>query len=145
MKTKWKVLQRIAIVLTVILCVGCMSGFSSQAATTVLTEKFTMTDVRDSSKEITFDGQDGKYSIIVFGGVGTCYNTTAAVGYLNDLREYVDMNTLNMYVFDTYSNTAADIADSLNEEGIYMKKMKKTLQQKTQKHLLKIQHNKGGQ
>ena len=118
MKRLSKAFRILSVILGTVLCVGCFTGFTDKAATTVLNNEFKVVDLRDASKETTFNAQDGEYSIIIFGGIGTCLNTTNALNYLTQLTEYADMNTLNIYAFDIKSNTESSIVEALNKNSI---------------------------
>lgn len=65
---------------------------------------FTYADVRTPSNTRTFNGGDGKYHILVYGGVGSCGNTNSAVTSLSKLTAYMDLNQVEINVFDIQNN-----------------------------------------
>ena len=78
---------------------------------------FSISEIR-SGKTATFNGADGKYAILVFGGVGSCSYTSTVLGYLDSLLENMDMSQVNVYAIDIKNNTDDAIREGLALEGI---------------------------
>lgn len=78
---------------------------------------FPITDIR-TGKTSTFKGNDGKYGIIVLGGMGSCSYTASVLGYLDKLTSNMDMNLVNIYAIDIVGNSDETIRKSLNLEGV---------------------------
>ena len=78
---------------------------------------FPITDIR-TGKTATFNGNDGKYGIIVLGGMGSCSYTASVLGYLDKLISGMDMNLVNIYAIDIVGNSDETIKKSLNLEGV---------------------------
>lgn len=78
---------------------------------------FPITDIR-TGKTSTFNGNDGKYGIIVLGGMGSCSYTASVLGYLDKLTSGMDMNLVNIYAIDIVGNSDETIRKSLNLEGV---------------------------
>lgn len=78
---------------------------------------FPITDIRNG-KTAAFNGNDGKYGIIVLGGMGSCSYTASVLGYLDKLTSGMDMNLVNIYAIDIVGNSDEMIRKSLNLEGV---------------------------
>lgn len=79
---------------------------------------FNYTDVRTPSNTRVFNGGDGKYHVIVYGGVGSCGNTNSAINSLSKLTAYMDLNQIEINVFDIKNDTSSTMIDSLNANNI---------------------------
>ena len=84
---------------------GSLSGYN-----------FSITDIRGGAS--TFNGADGKYAIVVLGGIGSCSYTSTVLGYLDGLLENMDKSQINVYAIDIRSNTDATIRNALSLESI---------------------------
>ena len=80
---------------------------------------FNISDVRSSEYNKNLNGADGKYAMIIFGGIGSCGNTNAALSYVSKLSGYMDMNQINIYAFDLVGNSNENIKATLNTLGPY--------------------------
>ena len=80
--------------------------------------KFNYTDVRTPSNTRVFNGGDGKYHVIVYGGVGSCGNTNSAINSLSKLTAYMDLNQVEINVFDIKNDSSSTMIDSLNANNI---------------------------
>ena len=78
---------------------------------------FQISEIR-TGKTATFNGNDGKYGILVFGGIGSCSYTSTVLRYLDSLLESMDKSEVNVYAIDIKNNTDADIKSGLALENI---------------------------
>ncbi len=78
---------------------------------------FTFTDLRSGKKE-TFQGKSGKPAIVVFGGVGSCYNTIDAISSMSQFSSSINAGNLRVYVIDIVNNTTSTITDCVKEQNL---------------------------
>lgn len=79
---------------------------------------FNFAEVRTPSNTRTFNGGDGKYHIIMYGGVSSCGNTNSALGSLSELTAYMDLNQVEINVFDIKDNSSENIIKQLTGNNI---------------------------
>lgn len=79
---------------------------------------FRYAEVRTPSNSRVFNGGDGKYHVIVYGGVGSCGNTNSALATLSKMTTFMDLNEIELNVFDVNNNTAETILESLAANSI---------------------------
>lgn len=91
---------------------------SASTGTNISAITFTYADVRTPSNTRTFNGGDGKYHVLVYGGVGNDGNTNSAVTSLSKLTAYMDLNQVEINVFDTESNSNETITSLLTGNTI---------------------------
>lgn len=91
---------------------------SASAGTNIRGITFNYADVRTPSNTRTFNGGDGKYHVLVYGGVGSCGNTNSAVTSLSKLTAYMDLNQVEINVFDTENNSNETITNLLTGNTI---------------------------
>jgi uncharacterized protein YkwD len=68
---------------------------------------FHITDV-NSGNSVLVNPQDGKYAIYVFGGIGSCSNTSQSIQAINSVLGYVD-DAVNVYIVDIKGNSDSTI------------------------------------
>lgn len=79
---------------------------------------FSYADVRTPSNARTFNGGDGKYHILIYGGVGSCGNTNSAIINLSRLTAFMDLSQVEMNVFDIKNNSNDMITGMLSSNSI---------------------------
>ncbi len=79
---------------------------------------FDFADVRTPSNNRRFNGGDGKYHIILYGGISSCGNTNSALSSLSELTAYVDLNQVEINAFDIKNNPSENILSELNANNI---------------------------
>ena len=79
---------------------------------------FNFAEVRTPSNTRIFNGGDGKYHIVMFGGVSSCGNTNSALRSLSELTAYMDLNQVEINVFDVRDNSSENIIKELTANNI---------------------------
>lgn len=74
---------------------------------------FDCADVRTPSNNRRFNGGDGKYHILVYGGVGSCGNTGSTIIALSEFTAYLDLSQVEINVFDIQNNSIQTITNFL--------------------------------
>ena len=92
-------------------------GTESNSYANISGYNFQISEIR-SGETATFNGNDGKWGILVFGGIGSCSYTSTVLGYLDSLLENMDMSQLNVYAIDIKDNTDDGIRSGLALENI---------------------------
>lgn len=91
---------------------------SASASSNIRNITFTYSDVRTPSNTRTFNGGDGKYHVIVYGGVGSCGNTNSALSSLSKLAAYMDLSQIEINVFDIKGDSSETINNLLTANNI---------------------------
>lgn len=91
---------------------------SASTGTNISNIKFSYADVRTPSNTRLFNGGDGKYHVVVYGGVGSCGNTNSAINSLSKLMPFMDINLIDINVFDINNNSSETIIQTLTANDI---------------------------
>lgn len=91
---------------------------SASASSNISGITFTYADVRTPSNARTFNGGDGKYHILIYGGVGSCGNTNAAIISLSRLTAFMDLSQVEINVFDIKNDSIDTITAMLSSNSI---------------------------
>lgn len=94
------------------------SVVSASATSNIGGITFSYADVRTPSNARTFNGGDGKYHILIYGGVGSCGNTNSAIISLSGLTAYMDLSQVEINVFDVKNNPNDTIVAMLSSNSI---------------------------
>lgn len=78
------------------------------------TVPFTVTDVRDVSREKTLDVNSGKQAIYIFGSVSTCLNTQKTLKNLTELIPNTDMSKIDIFAFEIRDSDEDSVRLALN-------------------------------
>lgn len=78
---------------------------------------FSFTDIRTGKIE-TFNANDGKVNLIVYGGIGSCFNTGTTIETINQLAKKVDSSKISIYLIDIKDNSNTTIKNFLANKNI---------------------------
>lgn len=115
MKRVWMVLAAVCLI---VLLESPFLVSAEESDSDLKDTSFEMYDLRTPDTTVNFDGGDGQYSIIVFGGIGTCGNTNVVLRSLGELAGESGIESVNIYVFDIKGNTDEFIVSKLDSFGI---------------------------
>ena len=78
---------------------------------------FTMTDL-PSGEEVSYRGDCGIPTVLLFGGIGTCYNTFNFIQYLLDLSDQFEPGAVQVFLVDLRGITAEKVDYMFEEVGV---------------------------
>lgn len=78
---------------------------------------FSVKDVRNGSTE-RFHSQNGRYKILLFGGVGDCGNTLYNMMALSQIIQEQNLNQIEFWIFDIRNNSDSTIKEACDYCGI---------------------------
>ena len=70
---------------------------------------FSISDIRTPSKEMEFDGGNGKNAVLIFGGLSSCGNTESTIRAFQSVLKSVGTRQLDVYAFDIKNNSDSAI------------------------------------
>ena len=79
---------------------------------------FPISDIRDSSKEMIFDGGNGKVTMLIFGGISSCGNTGSTIRAAQSAQKMVGKENLDIFAFDIKDNSDSTIISWLTSAKI---------------------------
>lgn len=84
---------------------------------------FTMRDI-PSDETVSYDGKCGIPTILLFGGIGTCYNTNSFIQTMLDISDQFDAGSLQVFFVDLRGISDEKVAYAFSEveipEGFYI-------------------------